>query len=654
MKLAKRYLYGVMGLCLVMILLVACGPAGDDEGVGATLEVEPGTEETTADGIQAGFTKDGYPYLGDPDAPVLIEEFSDYQCPFCSRFFAQTMPSIKQNQIANGEAVLIFYDFPLTQIHPQAPAAHNAARCAGEEGAAAYWEMHDQLFAGINQWSGQANPTAIFAGYGEVIGLDATSFAACMAEGRYNENVSGGLRAGQARGIGSTPSFYVNNIPLIGAQPLSEFDRVIAGVLEGSLVAEAPTTNTADIAVDGGGAADSGGGDGARPTPVVVADDYAATRGDPSAPVTIIEYTDYQCPFCSRHSIQTMPRIMDEMVDSGRVYYILKDLPLESIHPDAFAASVAARCAGDQEGYWEMHDALFANQGAWSGLGSGRDAIFTSLADQIGLDTEAFSDCLTSGRHDEAVQANVDEALGLGLTGTPAFYIDGYPVRGAQPFDLFEYAVGLAEEGALQDAYTQDQGQEQVQATAPPPQANEPVNVPIDNAVYTVGDPNAPVVIVEYTDFQCPFCSRHFQETFPQLLADYVDSGQVYYVFKDFPLTSIHPQAVVAAEAARCANDQDSYLAMHDMLFARQGQWSGQGNTTEIFTGYAELLGLDTEVFQSCLEEHTHEAAVLADLDEGSQLGVRGTPAFFINGYFVNGAQPYSIFQQAIEQFSSN
>ena len=89
------------------------------------------TVETDADGIQVGFTEDGRPYRGDPNAPVLMEEYSDYQCPFCGRFFEQTFPSINNNQIANGEVLLVFYDFPLN-IHPQAEVAANAARCAGE------------------------------------------------------------------------------------------------------------------------------------------------------------------------------------------------------------------------------------------------------------------------------------------------------------------------------------------------------------------------------------------------------------------------------------------------------------------------------------------------------------------------------------------
>ena len=132
---------------------------------------------------------------------------------------------------------------------------------------------------------------------------------------------------------------------------------------------------------------------------------------------------------------------------------------------------------------------------------------------------------------------------------------------------------------------------------------------------------------------------------------NFVDEGLVYYIFKDFPLTNIHPQAVKAAEAARCAGDQDSYSQMHGKLFSAQSEWSGQSNASELFIGYAEELGLIVDSFASCLESGQYEAAVMQDLDEGSQLGVTGTPAFFINGYSMSGAQPYPIFEQAINQF---
>ena len=245
------------------------------------------------------------------------------------------------------------------------------------------------------------------------------------------------------------------------------------------------------------------------------------------------------------------------------------------------------------------------------------------------------------GRYDAAIQANHGEGFALGVNGTPAFFIDGVPISGAQPFDLFDYAVGLAEAGTLADAYVQTAPE----ATATP---SGPVEVDTTGA-FSIGAADAPVVMVEFTDFQCPYCSRHFVETFPQIRADYIDTGKVRYVFMDFPLTSIHPQAPLAAEAARCAGDQDAYLEMHHALFDRQGEWSGRADAGEVFVGFAGELGLDGASFAQCLSSGQYTAAVQADLEQGISLGINGTPAFFLNGNFISGAQSFSVFQGAIE-----
>ncbi len=162
-----------------------------------------------------------------------------------------------------------------------------------------------------------------------------------------------------------------------------------------------------------------------------------------------------------------------------------------------------------------------------------------------------------------------------------------------------------------------------------------------------MGDPNAPVVIVEFSDYQCPFCQRHFQQVLPEL-QKMVDAGEVQYVFKDFPLTSIHPQAPKAAEAARCAGDQDAYWEMHDKLFENQGGWSGNPASNDVFKGLADELGLDGAEFATCLDSGKYTAAVEANLQEGVGYGVRGTPAFFINRELLPGAYPIEAFQQVI------
>ena len=598
--------------------------------VSHSIEIDPATVEQDANGVTVGFTTEGYAFRGDPTAPVVMEEFSDFQCPYCGRFFEQTLPSLEENQIANGEVVLVFYDFPLTRIHPQAPLAAEAAHCAGEGGALAYWEMHDTLFEKIGEWSGKGNADAIFVGYAEALELDASAFAECLEDDRYTERVQAGFQKGETRGVNSTPSFFINDQPLIGAQPLANFNEAIATVREGGeLAANEPEPQGQPAAV---------------PTPASFSENVAGTRGNPDAPVTIVEFTDYQCPYCSSHAEQVLPRIVTELIDSGDVYYVLKDLPLDNIHPRARAAATAARCAGEQDAYWGMHDALFESQPRWSRPENTPTEIFVELADELGLDSEAFNACLESGRYDEAIEANLAEARALGIGGTPYFFIDGYPIPGTQPFELFEYAVALAQEGRLADAYAPQ--------PTPEPAPSEPVDVPIGDAP-TIGEPDAPITIVEYTDYQCPYCSRHFEQTYPQILENFVETGIVRYVFKDYPLTNIHPQALEAAQAARCARDQGAFIDMHDTLFRQQGAWAGQANATELFVGFAEDLGLDSDAFSLCLESGEYEEAVLADLEEGTSLGVRGTPTFFINGRYTSGAQPYSSFEEMIDELSS-
>jgi protein-disulfide isomerase len=288
-----------------------------------------------------------------------------------------------------------------------------------------------------------------------------------------------------------------------------------------------------------------------------------------------------------------------------------------------------------------MHDALFANQSEWAGQGDAATAIFVDYAAELGLDDAEMTACLESSRFEDAVAANVAEARTLGISGTPMFFVDGYPLNGARPFEHFQLAVQYAEEGILADAYAPQEQQAQ-QPSAPP----TPADIEIGDA-FVLGDADAPITIVEFTDFQCPFCVRHFQQTYPRIVEEYVEKGTVRYVFKDFPLNSIHPQAAEAAQAARCAGDQGAFLEMHDVLFQSQTQWSGQ-SPTAIFVGFAEDLGLDAGAFEECLTSGKYEDAVDADLDQGLQLGVTGTPAFFINGYLVSGAQPYSLFEQAI------
>ncbi len=155
------------------------------------------------------------------------------------------------------------------------------------------------------------------------------------------------------------------------------------------------------------------------------------------------------------------------------------------------------------------------------------------------------------------------------------------------------------------------------------------------------GNPKAPVTIVEFSDFQCPYCKKT-ETTMNELLTKYND--RVKLAFRDFPLRALHPQAQVAAEAARCAGEQGRFWEFHDALYADQSKLDEAD-----LVAHAQSLGLDEKSFQSCLKAGKFKAQIDQDLQEGTKAGVAGTPGFFINGIFVNGAQPEAEFEKIID-----
>ena len=158
------------------------------------------------------------------------------------------------------------------------------------------------------------------------------------------------------------------------------------------------------------------------------------------------------------------------------------------------------------------------------------------------------------------------------------------------------------------------------------------------------GSADAPVTIVEFSDFQCPYCGTFYSTTLPLIRKDYVETGKVKMVYRDFPLSSIHANAQKAAEASECADEQGKFWEYHDTLFEKQ--------TLDIASlkQHAVDLGLDADQFNECLDSGKMATEVQKDLADGTLYGVKGTPAFFINGILISGAQPYSTFKQIIDK----
>lgn len=419
--------------------------AGSDaSGTDQELDEVVGTFES----MPVGYTQDGHIFRGNPDAPITVYEFSDYQCPFCARHFAQTEPALNETYVQGGQIRIVFMDFPLVQIHPNAPMASTAALCAGEQSPVAFWKMHSLIFETQNDWENSVEPMAFFEGLSSQLDIDSEAFAKCLESGRTEAVIERSYATGRALGFSGTPSFQFvveesgESYNLVGAQPFDRFASWIDALAAGEVPPEA--RQTADEAPEGEPqipfwATEEGlAADPDKPGYTMAGDTY---RGSLDAEVVIVEYSDYQCPFCKRHTTQTQPTLDSEFVDTGQVRWVFKHFPL-NIHPQAPMAGVAAECAGEQGQFWEMHELLFESVPNWS-VRDPKPALL-DLSEELGLDAEAFDVCLD----DESIMARVESDFAEGrpfVQGTPTFIVmaggQGRIIPGALPAETFVQAV---------------------------------------------------------------------------------------------------------------------------------------------------------------------------------------------------------------------
>ncbi len=194
-------------------------------------------------------------------------------------------------------------------------------------------------------------------------------------------------------------------------------------------------------------------------------------------------------------------------------------------------------------------------------------------------------------------------------------------------------------------------------AEAPTPSAPEVPQAPATPATVdddpVLGSQDAPVTLIEFTDYQCPFCGRHYTNTYGQLKKDYIDTGKVKYVVRDFPL-GFHPHAQKTAEATECADDQGKFWEMHDKIFETQATWSNATDIIPTLKQYAADLKLNTGTFNTCLDSGAYKDEVAKDMADGSAAGIDGTPGFWVLGpggksEQISGAVPFADFQKAID-----
>jgi protein-disulfide isomerase len=380
----------------------------------------------------------------------VLEEFSDYLCPFCGRHYEETLPTLIENYVAEGEVQYIFRDMPLVSLHPNAPVGHKAAICAGQQGADFYWQLHDELFAQQSQWGSVPEPATFVTAVAEEAGVEMGAFQLCMDDPRVETQVNESVAAGQALGFTGTPSFRFTNresgesYTLIGAYPLATFTQWIDALLVGEEppqeeVAESEPPELPFWAHEDGLLPDPD-----QPGVTLAGDQY---KGNPEASVVVIEFSDFQCPACGQHNLQVQPAVDEALVDSGEILWVFKHLPLQ-IHPQALIAAAASECAAAQGMFWEMHDLLFETVDQWGVEDA--EPVLISLAGELDLDENEFATCLASREPVERIVSDIFDGMGA-ISSTPSFIVlkdgQGSVLRGSRPAEDF---VALLE-GVLED-----------------------------------------------------------------------------------------------------------------------------------------------------------------------------------------------------------
>jgi protein-disulfide isomerase len=599
---------------------------------------------------------DEQPSKGPKDALVTIVEFSEFQCPFCAR----VLPTTKEVVDTYGDKVRIVWRNNPLPFHPNAgPAAAVAMEANAQGGGEKFWAVHDVLFA--NQ---KALGREQLEDYAQKAGLDMAGVKKALDEGTHSKAIADDQALAAQVGARGTPYFFVNGRTLRGAQPIAAFKKIIdeeiataEGLLKSGVKKEqiyaTVTKNglTKAAAPQQQPAAAKPGQPDPKAVYKVPLKGNEPQKGPDDALVTIVEISDFECPFCGRVE-PTIKQVQDKYGKDVRVVWMNNPLPFHKNAKPAANAALEAHAQKGDKGFWAMHEKMFANQKALT-----TDNL-EKWAKEIGLNVAKFKKALADDKYGKTIQEQQALASSLGARGTPAFFINGRNLRGAQPLPAFTTLVDeeLAKAKALvakgtpkakvyETIISKGETGPKTAPAAAAPDANKVYDIPVPKKAPTKGAKNAKVVIQEFSDFQCPFCSR-VNPTVAQVMKEYGDKVQI--VWRDYPLP-FHKDAQPAAQAARevfAQKGDKAFWAYHDLLFQNQKALS-----RENLDKFAEQVGgIDMKAFKAALDSGKHKAAVDADMAAVTKAGARiGTPSFFINGKLLQGAQPYPAFKAAID-----
>ena len=563
----------------------------------------------------------GAPVKGNPQAPVTVVAFSEFQCPFCAR----VRPTLDALLEAYPKDVrLVWKNLPL-KFHEHAKLAAEAALAAHEQGK--FWPMYERLFE--NQSA--LDPPALEQ-HAEAVGLDVERFRQALHDKRHLATVEADMQLAEEAGIRGTPSFYINRVPLTGAQPLEAFEDAVQDALaraKGLPVPERPTGPQPPSPVALAKAAEPGS---------------APSRGPADAAVTIVLWNDFECPFC-KNAHGTMNALLEAYPKDVRL--VMKNLPLP-FHQNATLAAEAALAAHEQGKFWPMHDRLFEKQDRLD-LES-----LVGHARALGLDAERFRKALEEHRFLKAVQAERRAADAAGLRGTPSALVNGKPVVGNRPLEFWRTAVEQALARARGQTVTNDvlaeagrpkrpgpdRRRDVVPGLWPPPRVDLPdallgerlrVPFPTGDAPFS-GPARAPVEVLYFNDYSCRGCGQG-KVFVDGLRATY--GKHLRIVARPIPASRKPPAGHdphLVAQAAWAAHEQGKFWPMHDKFFSREATLDRAALET-----FAQEIGLDMSAFRAALDEGRYRKKVDEDMALLDSAGLGARPLFVINGRRADG-----------------
>ena len=582
------------------------------------------------------------PVWGSANAPVTIVEFSDLQCPFCARVHP-TLQALER-QYGPDKLRIVFKHNPLPFHQNAKPAAKVADAVLRQGGSRAFYAFLDLAFAEQSKLGDDGT----FNDWVRRVGLDPSAVLPRAELPDTADKIERDTALAAKVGANGTPAFRINGKTLSGAQPIGEFTSII----DAELVAASDLVKKGTPPSQVYGVRVAMNFNTPKPAPEEEPEDDlsiwkvpatgAPAEGPKDALVTIIEFYDYQCPFCRRVQ-PTLDQLLARYPKDLRIVRRQNPLPF---HPRALPAAnlvLEARAEKGDAGFLEASRGLFDDK---RGL---EDDDLLKLAHDLKLDSKRAEAAIKNNAHKAEIEADQDIANDFRASGTPYFFINGQRMSGAQPLEAFATAIDaqLKVANALVAAGTpRARVYDEIMNHAKDPEPPEEKSIPDATASNpTRGPANAPVVIHEFADFQCPFCER-VEATLGEL--DKAFPGKLRFVWHDLPLP-FHQNALPAAFVAREARAEKgdaAFWKIHDLLF--RDQRDEHAFSAQKYGEYASSLGLDASKLAAAPTDNRFKSLIDQDKAVADNAHINGTPAFVINGYFVSGAQPLSAFKRAV------